>query len=614
VSGIVGIFHRDGSPVSADLIESLTGLLAYRDPDCSNTWRDGVAALGHAMLRTAPQSSAETQPMNLASRLWITADARLDDRCELIRKLKSLSRDVSSTSTDPELILHAYDHWRETCVDFLRGDFAFALWDQQAQTMFCARDHFGIKPLYFSPGIRVFIVSNTLDCIRRHPEVSANLNEDAVADFLLFGVKQNPAATTFRDIQRVPPAHTLTLSAKGWSLRRYWSPAVDGCIRYPRESEYVEHFQDLLEMAVADRSQGAGTGTGTGIFFSGGLDSSSVAVTAQSSKCQASAPINLHAYTFIYERLIPDSEKKYASEAATFLKIPINFLPLDDMKPFDRWDDPRYRPPEPVDGPFFAAHVDAYRRISETGKVVLSGEGADNLMHFQMWPHLRSRCRAGELPGALDDAVRFLAVRRFPWRGLRYRLGRALGFRREADEFPPWIAPDFSERTDLRQRWRDGYSKQLMPNVHPARPDAYQSLGLPQWTSMFELDDPGVTRQPLEVRYPFLDLRVVEFLLAIPTFPWCFHKKLLRDSLKGKVPEPIRLRPKTPLPVDPLQEHMRAITHEEFAALPWSDVASNYMDRSLLAKTHGSMNHRQVQSIVRALCLNLWLLSHSRSF
>jgi asparagine synthase (glutamine-hydrolysing) len=608
VSGIVGLVHRDGSPVASDLIASLTASIAYRGPDASNVWSEGSVGLGQTMLRSTPQSFGETQPANLVDRLWVVADARLDDRCSLIGTFQARGRALAMTATDPDLILHAYDEWGTACVDFLRGDFAFVLWDQRAQTLFCARDHFGIKPLFFSAGNRAFLVSNTLECVRRHPEVSSNLNEEAVADFLLFGVKQNPVATTFSEIQRVPPAHSLILSEKGWSLRRYWSPPVNGRLRYAHDVEYVEQFQDVFEKSVADRT----SNQGTGVFFSGGLDSSSVVVAAQESGRRSSAHANLHAYTFVYERLIPDSEKSFAGEAAAFLNIPIRFLSLDGLKPFDRWNDPCCRPPEPVDGPYFAAHVDAYRTICEVGRVALSGEGADNLMHFQMWPYLRGRFEAGEFPGAVSDAVRFLAVRQFPWRGLRSRLRRFFGIEEEAVEFPAWVDPDFARRTNLRERWRDASERPLMPDSHPSRPDAYQSLGLPQWTTMFELDDPGVTRRPLEVRYPFLDLRVVEYLLAIPTFPWCFQKKLLRDSLKGRIPERIRVRPKTPLPGDPLHAQMHA-NSETLGGLPWSEEASKYMDRSLLTKTRGSMEHRQVQSIVRALCLNLWLLSQSRS-
>ena len=95
---------------------------------------------------------------------------------------------VRQAAPDSELILHAYAAWGEACVQHLRGDFAFAIWDARRKVLFCARDHFGVKPFYYAELDGVFIFSNTLDCVRLHPDVSGELNESAVADFLLFGL------------------------------------------------------------------------------------------------------------------------------------------------------------------------------------------------------------------------------------------------------------------------------------------------------------------------------------------------------------------------------------------------------------------------------------------
>src|SRR4029077_2251848 len=119
--------------------------------------------------------------------------------------------------------------------------------------LFCARDHFGIKPFYYVQLEDLFLFSNTLNCLRMHPEVSDELNEAAIGDFLLFGLNYDNATTTFRDIQRLPPAHTMTVSQRGLQIRLYWTPPTDGRIRYAKPKEYVEHFQSLLESAVEDR-------------------------------------------------------------------------------------------------------------------------------------------------------------------------------------------------------------------------------------------------------------------------------------------------------------------------------------------------------------------------
>ena len=92
----------------------------------------------------------------------------------------------------------------------LRGDFAFAIWDARKKLLFCARDHFGVKPFYYSDLGELFLFSNTLDCLRLHPEVSDELNDAAIGDFLLFGLNCDAATTTFRDIRRLPAAHAMT--------------------------------------------------------------------------------------------------------------------------------------------------------------------------------------------------------------------------------------------------------------------------------------------------------------------------------------------------------------------------------------------------------------------
>ena len=121
------------------------------------------------------------------------------------------------------------------------------------------------------------IFSNTLDCVRLHPEISKELNESAIADFLLFGLNCDEATTTFRDIRRLPPAHLLSVSGDGIRLERYWHVPTDGRIRYHRPDEYVEHFQSVMHAAVADRLRI----TRAGIWLSGGMDSSSIAATAR---------------------------------------------------------------------------------------------------------------------------------------------------------------------------------------------------------------------------------------------------------------------------------------------------------------------------------------------
>ena len=566
---------------------------------------EGPIGLGHAMLRTTRESVTERQPASLEGRFWIAADARLDGRADLIGELQRSDRAIPVNAPDSEVILHAYAAWGTACVERLRGDFSFAVWDARNKQLFCARDHFGIKPFYYTQVGELFLFSNTLNCIRLHPSVSGELNEVAIGDFLLFGLNYDNATTTFRDIQRLPPAHALTVSGNGLQIRRYWAPPTDGRIRYRNPAEYVEHFQGILETAVADRLRTERVG----ILLSGGLDSASIAAVAKELTRKSSSPIHLRGYTYVYRSLIPDQEETYAQEVGDFLRIPVKFMPMDQAQLFERWDDPRVIGPEPVEDPFLGRIFDAHRDISTGCRVLLSGDGGDELQTFQMWPYVRDLRRRGEWQRLLTDVANYLWVRPFPWRGIRARALRWSGRDPDQPVFPQWLAQEFSRRANLEARWK-GESQQ--PNSwpkHPIHPRGFASLASPLWTHLFEQDDPGATGCLVETRYPILDLRMVNYLLAVPPFPWLYRKTLVREAMTGRLPERIRTRPKTPLQGDPVSAQLRVAGAEWQEEIPWSAELDRYIDRRTMTAPHDKMDQEEASEWLRPYCLNIWLQS-----
>jgi asparagine synthase (glutamine-hydrolysing) len=126
---------------------------------------------------------------------------------------------------------------------------------------------------------------------------------------------------------------------------------------------------------------------------------------------------------------------------------------------------------------------------------------------------------------------------------------------------------------------------------------------------VFEQENPGLTRCPVEVRYPFLDLRIVNFLLALPPFPLFFKKTLLREAVAGRLPESVRTRPKTPLAGDPLLVHLRRSQSGSMDQIEWNAEMDFYVNRSALRTFPSDTNPEQVQASVRPLCLNFWLRS-----
>ncbi|MFZ0084023.1 MAG: asparagine synthase-related protein [Candidatus Acidiferrales bacterium] len=610
MSGIVGMFERSGAPVDRGLLQALAHFLSYRGPDARETWSNGSIGLGHTMLRTTRGSQVERQPANLGGRLWITADARIDCREELKSKLAELESGKSSgpTVTDSDLILRSYAAWGADCVQHLRGDFAFAIWDVPRKLLFCARDHFGIKPFYYSEMGELFLFSNTLDCVRQHPEVSSELNDAAIGDFLLFGLNCDVATTTFRDIRRLPPAHFMTVSSEGLRIHRYWSAPTEGRIRYQRPEDYVEHFQILLQAAVSDRM----ATDRTGILLSGGLDSGTVAATARELSTGPGGAPDLRAYTVVYESLFQDEEGAYAQDTADFLNIPMRFIALDHVQPFERWDDPYRSVPEPVDDPCFAGLFDQFQAISADCRVVLSGEGNDSLMHFEMWAYVQDMIRNREWQRLLVDGSRYAWLRPSVLPGIWRRAKGLFKHNATSPECPRWLAPDFARRLNLRERVKEWNRLPLDTPPHPVRPAAYVSLSPSYWCRMFELENAGVTHCPVEVRHPFFDLRIVNYLLALPPFPAFFEKSLLRDAVAGRLPERIRTRRKSPLAGDPVLAHFAQPEAPWMRDLVWAEEFESYIDKSILAQFGNDTFSAKAETDVRPLCLNFWLQSARR--
>jgi asparagine synthase (glutamine-hydrolysing) len=607
LSGILGIFGRDGAPVDRPLLQSLAQFQSFRGPDACEVWAEGPVGFGHTLLRTTYESLAENQPASLDRQFWITADARIDCRAELEAELTNAGRKIRQAPPDSELILHAYAAWGEACVHHLRGDFAFAIWDARRKSLYCARDHFGVKPFYYIELGGIFAFSNTLECLRLHPEVSEELDDSAIADFLLFGLKYDETATTYRDIRRLPPAHSLSVSKEGLRSERYWSPPTDGRIRYRRPDEYIEHFQALMESAVADRLRT----NRAGIMLSGGLDSSSIASTARELSVRAGGATDLRAYTVTYDSLIPDRDGECAREVADFLQMPIRCLAVDDLQLFERWEDPELGWPEPVDDPFFAGLFDQSRMIATDCRVALEGEGMDNLMHFEMRPYVRYLLRNREWRGAFGESLPYLRLRRSVWPGIRRRAGALFGKGPGAEDFPQWIEPNLARDLNLKDRWRERGVVRATP-AHPVVPTAHASLTLPQWSHSLELQDPGVTRHPVEIRHPFLDLRIVNYVLALPPFPWSFQKTLLREAMAGHLPENTRTRPKTALAGDPLVEMLGRPGSTWVDRAYWTEQIRRYVDPSAVPVLTNNENPYRIGAAIRPLCLNFWLQSERR--
>ena len=507
MSGILGILNRDGAPADRDLLGEMTRFMAYRGPDGQQVWREGAVGLGHALLRTTRESDQEQQPCTLDGQVWITADARVDARAELMGKLESAGRREVRQATDAELILHAYQVWGEESPEHLLGYFAFLIWDGRRRVLFGARDQFGVKPFYYAEAGHSLLCSNTLDCLRLHPGVSDELNDLAIADFLLFGINQDLGTTCFTDIRRLPPGHCMVCTEEALRIRRYWTLPFEE-IRYKRASEYVERFNELLGAAVKDRIRT----DRVAVYMSGGLDSTLVAAVANRIMGKSTDLSGVRACTIVYDRIIRDQERKYAQLAADFLQIPIQYVVADDYSPYADDCCWQFSKPEPRTRPQPAIEAEPYRLLAGYTRVALSGLGGDSALCAND-RYIADYLRVGAL-GELMAGIGwcFWYGRRVPRLGFRSLLKEKTGKGQTPlrAPYPRLLNRDLDQRLELSGRW-DRLRNQPSPVVH-RRSKAYQDLQSPTGPANFEALDPGVTRFPIEQRHPYFDLRVATFL------------------------------------------------------------------------------------------------------
>ncbi len=608
MSGIVAILNLDHAPVSPSLLRRMTEYMAFRGPDAREVWIDGQVGFGHAMLRTTDESMHERQPCSLDGQVWITADARVDGRQDLIVKLEAAGRRDLKNATDVELILHSYHAWGDKCVDHLIGDFSFVIWDGLNRRLFCARDHFGVKPFFFAQVNNCLIISNTLDCIRLHPVVSDQLNEQAIGDFLLVGSNEEPTTTFFEAIKRLPAAHRLVFSMGNFKIDRYWVMPIEDEVHFKRESDYVERFVELLDQAVSDRLRT----DRVGIFMSGGLDSSTVAATAHKLLSKQSANFDMQAFTIVFDRLIHDDERYYSGVVAEGLKIPITFLPADEYKLYQGYPTD-FPDSEPTQGPLRIIGDDRHRMAAAYSRVVLTGEGGDVFLRPSA-SYLVGLVKNLQFGHLLKDLVRHIRRnRRFPRIGIRTALRSRFRARRSDIPEIEWLNPIFESTYKLKSRWIE--LNKFPKSAHPTRPDAYEHLTTPRWASFFESYDAGVMHLPVEVRHPLFDIRLLKYTLRLPSMPWCIDKELIRISMKGLLPDEILKRNKTPVSESPVLAIMRSGKFQiadNFLSLPdlGSFINKNRLlefGEKFLANHHTSVNTAQIWIFFRVINLGYWL-------
>jgi asparagine synthase (glutamine-hydrolysing) len=568
MSGIVGFINLDHEPADSEILLKVCQPLQGRAPDDSNTWQRGSTGLGHALLATSADADITSQPHTLDGTVWVTSDAHLCGKKELIQKLRSAGAQIAADVCEPDLLLWAYRTFGEVFARHLVGDFAVAIWDEQQKKLVCVRDHLGVRPLYYAHTSEIFVFSSDINAILVHPKVNNEINDEYIADFLMFSSSIEREATAYKHIKRLPAAHYMTIDTAGIRLHEYWSPPLHQAIRYSHPSEYTEHFASLFEDAVTERIPS----TQVAVDLSGGMDSSSIAAVTAAHARENGQQVT--AYTNSCQALIAeDKEGNYARLIAAHLGIPVQIFASEDYPLFDRFDSPVLQTAEPFPNPGLAQYYDKVQKIISSGsRVLLTGQMGDVLFagSITYFPHL---LKTGRWIQFLSDAyVHRRNAGSLAGTGLRAMIEGAVSRFKSKKYWQPdrpgWINPDFAARTRLEERWHAIW--QMWGELN----DTHGQLLRPWFSTQF--DSFEALRLPLVVRHPFSDIRLVEFMLRAPNYMHN-NKRVLREAMRDRLPPEIVSRPKEGLPGDLQKAKMRTGLCR---ALPSFRATDNYIDSS----------------------------------
>lgn len=293
--GITGIINKNGEAVDRELLKKMADVLAHRGPDDegfyinspespveSPKWKHsrgkGNAGLGHRRLSIIDLSSGHQPMQNEDDNIWISFNGEIYNFIDLKKELTDKGH-VFRTNSDTEAIVHAYEEWGEDCVKHLRGMFAFAIWDETAQTLFLARDRLGIKPLYYYSDQSKFIFGSEIKSILQHPDVKREIQPEALYDYLCFLYVPAPGSI-FKEIYKLLPGHTLTVKEGKITDKEYWDLNFAENTRLS-EKEWCEKIIEKLRESIDIRLISE---VPLGAFLSGGVDSSAVVALMSSLK------------------------------------------------------------------------------------------------------------------------------------------------------------------------------------------------------------------------------------------------------------------------------------------------------------------------------------------
>ncbi|MBM7693995.1 asparagine synthase (glutamine-hydrolyzing) [Peribacillus deserti] len=542
--GITGWVHYQRNLTNEKaIVEKMTNTLQRRGPDETNIWSEPHATFGHKRLIVVDPTGGK-QPMTKEedhNRYTLCYNGELYNTEDLRKELLIKGYSFKGHS-DTEVLLASYMEWKEKCVEFFNGIFSFAVWDEKEEKLFIGRDRLGVKPLFFAEKDGGFLFASEIKALLAHPSVKAEIDREGLAEVFGLGPSRSPGSGVFKGIEELRPAHALTLSRDGLKIWRYWN--VKSSEHKGNLNETADTVGFLLRDAVTRQLV---SDVPLCTFLSGGLDSS--AITAIAAKHMEEKGLGqLHTYSIDYE----DNDKYFRANA---------FQPNSDVPWIRRMSEAfntqhhSYVISQDALSDYLAdavrvrdmpgmADVDSSllwfcKEIKNDFVVSLSGECADEIFGGYPWFHRTEDLDSGS----------------FPWmRSLKERNSLLKTHWQEKLALESYVDQKYKE-TISEVPVLEGES-----GAAAKRRELFYLNIIWFMTTLLDRKDRMSMGASLEVRVPFADHRLVEYVWNIP---WEMkmagnrEKGILRKALEGTLPEEVLYRKKSPYP----KTHNPVYTH-----------------------------------------------------
>ena len=546
--GIAGVISSNPLFVSADRIKKMTDSLAHRGPDAEGHWTnaDNTTALGNRRLSIIDLSNAGNQPMHYLNRYTIIHNGEVYNYVEIKNELQTKGYSFFS-KTDTEVIAAAYDCWGEACVDYFDGMFAFAIWDEKEKELFAARDRFGEKPFFYFLDSKQFVFASEIKALWA-AGIERTVNLKLLFNYLTIGYVDNPnipEETFFEDISKLPPASFLKFSVPdfNFSITNYWDIEIENENRKITDAEAIEQFTALLQQSVKRRLR---SDVPVGTSLSGGLDSSSLVAIVKEHETRASG------FT-AFSSIFPGFEK----DESTFAKLVADKFELqhftttpDAASLYNELEKLFYYQEEPFSSASIYAQYKVYEMAKQQGtKVLLDGQGADETLagyhkyYKWYWQELYKKRRllsSRELQAAKERGIN----EKFGWKN------------RVAALFPEFATIVLERQyllnalrhEDLTKEFTLLQSKEayyITPEIFSLNGVLYFNTCMHGLEELLRYADRNSMAHGREVRLPFLNHQLVEFVFSLPAHfkirdGWT--KWLLRKTMEKRLPAEITWR------------------------------------------------------------------------